>query len=161
MFTERADKLRPGHSLKSPGDGVPPVADVGAMISGERFPGLQHAIQEAVDQGATLTVGGEPWVHPYLEKGSYFKPTLLGDVNPDSSIAQMERKCSLCQCLSAIVEDQYSLRPHRPYHQVQHCRASDRDCERHALWSRSQRLRTSSRRLSQGCKASAVRHGRD
>ncbi|EJF67146.1 meiotic sister-chromatid recombination aldehyde dehydrogenase [Dichomitus squalens] len=90
LFTERADKLRPGHSLKSPGDGVAPVADVGAMISGERFPGLQHAIQEAVDQGATLTVGGEPWLHPYLERGSYFKPTVLGDVNPDAPIAQSE-----------------------------------------------------------------------
>ena len=92
MFTERADKLRPGHSLKSPGDGVAPVADVGAMISGERFPGLQHAIQEAVDRGATLTVGGEPWTHPYLERGSYFKPTLLGDVDPDTGVAQTERK---------------------------------------------------------------------
>ncbi|KAI0718937.1 meiotic sister-chromatid recombination aldehyde dehydrogenase [Cerioporus squamosus] len=90
LFTERADKLRPGHSLKSPGDGVAPVADVGAMISGERFPGIQHAIQNAVAQGATLTVGGEPWTHPYLERGSYFKPTLLGDVNPDSEIAQNE-----------------------------------------------------------------------
>ncbi|KAH9920227.1 meiotic sister-chromatid recombination aldehyde dehydrogenase [Epithele typhae] len=90
MFTERVDKLRPGHSLKSPGDGVAPVADVGAMIAGDRFPGLQHAIQDAVAQGATLTVGGEPWTHPYLERGSYFKPTLLGDVNPDASIAQSE-----------------------------------------------------------------------
>lgn len=92
LFSERADKLRPGHSLKSPGDGVAPVADVGAMISGERFPGLQHAIQDAVNQGAVLTVGGEPWTHPYLEKGSYFKPTLLGDVNPDAPIAQSERE---------------------------------------------------------------------
>ncbi|KAI0800757.1 meiotic sister-chromatid recombination aldehyde dehydrogenase [Fomes fomentarius] len=90
LLTERAEKLRPGHSLKSPGDGIAPVADVGAMISGERFPGLQQAIQDAVNQGATLTVGGEPWTHPYLEKGSYFKPTLLGDVNPDAAIAQSE-----------------------------------------------------------------------
>ena len=95
MLSERADKLRPGHSLKSPGDGVAPVADVGAMISGERFPGLQRAIQEAVDQGATLTVGGEPWTHPYLEKGSYFKPTLLGDVHPEAPIAQSERESYL------------------------------------------------------------------
>ncbi|KAM5536033.1 hypothetical protein V8D89_010291 [Ganoderma adspersum] len=90
LFTERADKLRPGHSLKSPGDGVAPVADVGAMIAGDRFPGLQHAIQNAVETGATLTVGGEPWTHPYLEKGSYFKPTLVGDVDPGSEIAQTE-----------------------------------------------------------------------
>ena len=62
------------------------------MISGERFPGLQHAIQSAVNDGAVLTVGGEPWVHPYLEKGSYFQPTVLGDVNPDAAIAQSERK---------------------------------------------------------------------
>ncbi|KAI9057003.1 meiotic sister-chromatid recombination aldehyde dehydrogenase [Trametes sanguinea] len=90
MFNERADKLRPGHSLKSPGDGVAPVADIGAMISGERFPGLQHAIQEAVDQGAILSVGGEPWHHPYLEQGTYFKPTVLGNVDPNSAVAQHE-----------------------------------------------------------------------
>ncbi|KAI0639926.1 meiotic sister-chromatid recombination aldehyde dehydrogenase [Trametes polyzona] len=90
MFSERADKLRPGHSLKSPGDGVAPAADVGAMISGERFPALEMAIREAVDQGAVQTVGGEPWLHPYLEQGTYFKPTVLGDVNPESSVAQHE-----------------------------------------------------------------------
>ncbi|KAI0828993.1 meiotic sister-chromatid recombination aldehyde dehydrogenase [Trametes gibbosa] len=90
MFNERADKLRPGHSLKSPGDGVAPAADVGAMNSGDRFPGLQKFISEAVDEGAVLSVGGEPWHHPYLEQGSYFKPTVLGNVNPDSTIAQHE-----------------------------------------------------------------------
>lgn len=92
MFTERADKLRPGHSLKSPGDGVAPAADVGAMVSGERFPGLQHALAAAVEQGAIQTVGGEPWRHPYLEQGTYFKPTVLGDVNPESDVAQHERE---------------------------------------------------------------------
>ncbi|KAI0361064.1 meiotic sister-chromatid recombination aldehyde dehydrogenase [Trametes cingulata] len=90
MFTERAEKLRPGHSLKSPGDGVAPVADVGAMVSAERFPGLERVVHDAVDQGAVLSVGGEPWQHPYLEQGSYFKPTVLGDVNPDSEVAQYE-----------------------------------------------------------------------
>ncbi|KAH9858318.1 meiotic sister-chromatid recombination aldehyde dehydrogenase [Lenzites betulinus] len=90
MFNERADKLRPGHSLKSPGDGVAPAADVGAMVSGDRFPGLEQFIGEAVEGGAVLSVGGQPWHHPYLEQGSYFKPTVLGNVDPESTIAQHE-----------------------------------------------------------------------
>ena len=124
MLSDRADKLRPGHSLKSPGDGVAPVADVGAMVSGERFPGLQHAIQQAVEQGAILTVGGEPWTHPYLEKGSYFKPTLLGNVNPESPIAQSERECAFR--ISIVVHSQSSsLRTYWPDHQVRYSCTSD------------------------------------
>ena len=65
------------------------------MVSGERFPGLEHAIHEAVDMGAVLSVGGEPWRHPYLEQGSYFKPTVLGEVNPECALAQSECKRQL------------------------------------------------------------------
>ena len=159
MFTERAEKLRPGHSLKSPGDTVPPAADVGAMIAGDRFPGLQHAIRDAVDQGAVLTVGGEPWTHPYLEKGSYFKPTLLGDVNPDSAIAQSERECSV-QRQWVTTHSDCSLRAYRSDHEVRDGRAGDRDCEQHSIWLGSKCLRPCARRVSEGREASSVRHGR-
>ena len=104
------------------------------MISGERFPGLQHAIQSAVNDGAVLTVGGEPWVHPYLEKGSYFQPTVLGDVNPDAAIAQSERKlfpamATLAHRLTLLP----SVRTHWPDHEVRDGRASDRDRQRHTV----------------------------
>ncbi|OBZ79189.1 putative aldehyde dehydrogenase-like protein C21C3 [Grifola frondosa] len=47
-------------------------------------------IRDAHESGAELDVGGEPFEHTYVEKGFYFKPTVVGNVDPESEIAQRE-----------------------------------------------------------------------
>ncbi|KAI0783294.1 meiotic sister-chromatid recombination aldehyde dehydrogenase [Abortiporus biennis] len=90
MLLERTKELRPGSALTRPDEGFIPTVDIGAMISSERFPEIKRVLETAVNHGATLDYGGEPWKHPYLDQGAYFQPTVVGDVDPESEIAQTE-----------------------------------------------------------------------
>jgi acyl-CoA reductase-like NAD-dependent aldehyde dehydrogenase len=47
-------------------------------------------VDDAVQKGAKLLVGGSSVKIPGYEKGHYFQPTLLIDVTPDMKIAQEE-----------------------------------------------------------------------
>ena len=69
------------------------TADVGAMINPARFEYLENVLEAAKNHGATIDVGGRRWQHPYLEHGSYFNPTVVGDVDPKSHLGQMESEC--------------------------------------------------------------------
>ncbi len=76
--------------MDKPTDGFITTADVGAMINHTRFDYLENVLETAVNHGATIDVGGRRWAHPYLEHGSYFSPTVVGDVDPKSHLAQAE-----------------------------------------------------------------------
>ena len=91
-LSERTQQLRLGSALSRPTDGLVPVVDCGAMIDNRRFGYLKQLIEEAVAHGAVLEVGGQPWPHPYLENGLFFSPTVIGNVDPASRIAQEECK---------------------------------------------------------------------
>jgi len=56
-----------------------------------RFPELERLIQDAVDAGAELVVGGKAWKHPYVDEGMYFEGTVVANVSPSMEIAQQER----------------------------------------------------------------------
>ncbi|THH26972.1 hypothetical protein EUX98_g7220 [Antrodiella citrinella] len=90
LISERAQQLRLGCTLTRPTDGLIPVVDCGAMIDNERFDHLRNLIEAAVSHGAVLETGGQPWPHPYLEHGLFFSPTVIGNVDPNSQIAQEE-----------------------------------------------------------------------
>ncbi|THG94255.1 hypothetical protein EW026_g7180 [Hermanssonia centrifuga] len=90
MIVERAKQLRLGTALSQPNDGFIPTVDVGAMISSDRFNDLERVLETAINHGATVDAGGVRWKHPYLEHGSYFSPTVVGNVAPDSELAQRE-----------------------------------------------------------------------
>jgi glyceraldehyde-3-phosphate dehydrogenase (NADP+) len=53
------------------------------MISESEAKRVAASIKESTNQGAKLLLGGE-------REGSYVQPTILTDVDPDSSIAQQE-----------------------------------------------------------------------
>ncbi|TCD64319.1 Meiotic Sister-Chromatid recombination aldehyde dehydrogenase [Steccherinum ochraceum] len=89
-LAERAQQLRLGCALSRPTDGLIPVVDCGAMISNDRFDELKALIEAAVNHGAIVETGGQPWPHPYLENGFFFSPTVIGNVDPNSEIAQRE-----------------------------------------------------------------------
>ncbi len=90
LLSERARKLRCGSVLSPSSEGYIAPVDCGAMISGARFPELERLVDAAVEEGATLEVGGRRWHHAYLEEGSYFGATILGNVHSSMEIAQTE-----------------------------------------------------------------------
>jgi len=89
-IVERTKELRLGTAMCQPTDGFMTTADVGAMVNSSRFDYLEQVLETAQNHGATIDVGGKRWPHPYLEHGSYFSPTVVGDVDPKSHLAQAE-----------------------------------------------------------------------
>ncbi|KAK4048506.1 Meiotic Sister-Chromatid recombination aldehyde dehydrogenase [Microbotryomycetes sp. JL201] len=72
-------------------NGQPRRVDVGAMVSDRLFDELETLIQEAVDEGARLLVGGKRASGvPGCESGHFFQPTLIVDVLPTMRLAQQE-----------------------------------------------------------------------
>ncbi|SPO35947.1 related to aldehyde dehydrogenase [Pseudozyma flocculosa] len=64
--------------------------DCGAMITDARFDRLEWLLDDAVQRGAKVLVGGKRFRHPKWTEGHYFQPTLVVDVTPDMPIAQEE-----------------------------------------------------------------------
>ncbi|CCM03749.1 uncharacterized protein FIBRA_05895 [Fibroporia radiculosa] len=89
MLVARVKDLRVGSTLSNPNDGFVSTADVGAMISPERVEATELLVRVAKDSGLDV-VGGTRYEHPYMEYGSYFHPTLVSPVHPESDIAQRE-----------------------------------------------------------------------
>ncbi|HLY43077.1 MAG TPA: aldehyde dehydrogenase family protein [Terracidiphilus sp.] len=75
----RMETLRVGHPLDK-------AVDIGAIVS----PAQLETIRRMVDGG--IAEGARCWQPdiPLPQKGSYFPPTLLTDVHPTASVAQME-----------------------------------------------------------------------
>lgn len=66
--------------------------DMGAMImGGSRFDELEQWINEIeTENKGKLLCGGKRYIHPNYPQGHYFQPTLISDLDPNSSIAQNE-----------------------------------------------------------------------
>ncbi len=70
------------------GDPRDPASEMGPLISAAQRDRVQAHVDTAVDEGAKLaTGGGRP---AGLDVGFYFEPTVLTEVDPDSTIAQEE-----------------------------------------------------------------------
>lgn len=70
------------------GDPTDPAVQMGPLISAAQLERVWAHVAGAVDDGAKLvTGGGRP---AGLDVGFYFEPTILTEVDPDSSIAQEE-----------------------------------------------------------------------
>ena len=92
FISDRTRSLRVGGALSA--DDVGTGVDVGSMISRERFQILQDIVEAAERQGAHVEFGGKPRVHPYLQHGAFFEPTVIGDVQREMDIAKQE--CKFC-----------------------------------------------------------------
>jgi aldehyde dehydrogenase (NAD+) len=69
------------------GDPWHPATVVGPLIRPEHRDRVEGVVERAVAGGATILAGGG---RPGLARGWYVNPTLVGDVAPDSEIAQEE-----------------------------------------------------------------------
>lgn len=62
-------------------------ADIGPLVSEDRLEEVESMVKEAVDAGAKVEIGGE---RGDLDKGYFYKPTILTNVNHDMKIIQEE-----------------------------------------------------------------------
>ncbi|MDT7766803.1 MAG: aldehyde dehydrogenase [Mycobacterium sp.] len=70
------------------GDPTDPEVQMGPLISSAQRDRVEAHVASALDDGATLAVGGHRPAG--LTEGFYFEPTILTDVAPDARIAQEE-----------------------------------------------------------------------
>ncbi|MYL29819.1 aldehyde dehydrogenase [Halobacillus halophilus] len=85
---ELINKLR--HHFESKALGNPrenKQADVGPLVSMDRIEEVESMVKAAVDAGARIEIGGE---RADMEKGFFFKPTILTNVTHDMEIMQEE-----------------------------------------------------------------------
>ncbi|WP_079477457.1 aldehyde dehydrogenase [Halobacillus salinus] len=85
---ELIEKLR--HSFESKTLGDPREnkdADVGPLVSKDRVEEVDSMVKEAVEAGAKVEIGGE---RGDQDKGFFYKPTILTNVNHESKIMQEE-----------------------------------------------------------------------
>ena len=78
-FIEKAEGLRLGDPLSDD-------TDIGPLVNANAIKKIDSQVNEAVREGAKVLVGGEQTG----KKGYFYKPTILGNVNPKMSIAQEE-----------------------------------------------------------------------
>lgn len=83
MLKERAEKLRLGDGLKE-------GTDVGPVIHDQALESIHNYVQIALREGGRLICGGERATEGDLAKGSFYKPTIIADVEPHHTIFKEE-----------------------------------------------------------------------
>jgi aldehyde dehydrogenase (NAD+) len=87
-YDEAVDILRDAMAGIGYGDPNDPGNFMGPLISDRQRSRVLGYVEKAVAEGATILLGGARPAH--LERGYFVEPTLFGDVNPSSTIAQEE-----------------------------------------------------------------------
>ena len=83
QLVARAEDLRLG-------DGLEASTDVGPVVNRSALEKIHSYTEIGVDEGAKLLTGGEVATENGLDKGSFYRPTVFGDVEPGMRIAQEE-----------------------------------------------------------------------
>jgi aldehyde dehydrogenase (NAD+) len=83
MVADRANTLRVG-------DGLEQGVDVGPCVNEGQQKTVQSYVEIGLQEGAKLVAGGMIPKERGLEKGWFYRPTIFGDVKPDSRLAQEE-----------------------------------------------------------------------
>jgi aldehyde dehydrogenase (NAD+) len=72
------------------GHGLEPDTDVGPVINRAAVEKIHSYTEIGISEGAKLLTGGEVATGNGLERGSFYRPTVFADVEPDMRIAQEE-----------------------------------------------------------------------
>lgn len=78
-FVQKADKLKVGDPLSDD-------TDIGPLVNASALKKIDSQVKEAIREGGEVLIGGEK----KGEKGYFYSPTVLKNVNPKMSIAQEE-----------------------------------------------------------------------
>ena len=87
-YEEGVEKIAAAMSTIAYGDPLDPANLMGPVVSQRQHDRVLGYIEKAKQEGARVVVGGGRPAH--LEKGYFVEPTLLADVDPDSTVAQEE-----------------------------------------------------------------------
>ncbi|MCX8054206.1 MAG: aldehyde dehydrogenase family protein [Ignavibacteria bacterium] len=83
LLKARTEKLRLGDGLKE-------GTDVGPVIHDKALEGIHNYVLKALQEGGRLICGGERATDGELAKGSFYKPTIIADVEPHHTIFKEE-----------------------------------------------------------------------
>lgn len=72
------------------GDGLTAGTMIGPLHSAQQRQVVEEQVQDAVQRGATALVGGERPAGELYERGNFYLPTLLADVDPESRVSREE-----------------------------------------------------------------------
>jgi lactaldehyde dehydrogenase/glycolaldehyde dehydrogenase len=79
---DRTSKLTVGNPMDNP--------DIGPKVSRMEVEKVEHMVNEAVQDGAEVLLGGKRLTEGQYEKGFWFEPTVLGNVNHTMNIMKKE-----------------------------------------------------------------------
>jgi aldehyde dehydrogenase (NAD+) len=71
------------------GDPADPQTQIGPVANARQFAHVQRLIKAGIDSGARLVAGG-PGKPEGINAGYFVRPTIFGEVDPDSAVAQEE-----------------------------------------------------------------------
>lgn len=83
LIIQESKSLKPGHGLSS-------KSDIGPLINKAAEKKMTEYVQSALEEGASLACGGKKPEGRDYEKGFYFNPTILTNVNKDMRVAKEE-----------------------------------------------------------------------
>lgn len=85
-YDEVAERLAERTSALRLGDPLDPATQVGPLVSAAQRAKVEDAVDRARRQGATVVAGGERPTGAELDRGWYYRPTLVTDVAPDHDL---------------------------------------------------------------------------
>ncbi len=88
-MAEAIDIARTAAQRAKVGDPLEETTRLGPVVGAEQFEKINALIQQGIDEGATLVVGG-PGRPEGLERGYYIQPTVFAHVTNDMTIARQE-----------------------------------------------------------------------
>ena len=86
VYAEFSDKLVAAVEMLKVGSGLDPDVQQGPLIDAAALAKVSHHIDDAISKGAKLLTGGKP----HALGGTFFQPTVLGDVEADMTVAADE-----------------------------------------------------------------------
>ncbi len=90
VYEEFLEKFKKSTEALTIGNGLTDKCDLGPMCTAKGIETAKRHIQDALDKGARLVCGGSKPEGEQYEKGFYFKPTILADVNHDMLVMTEE-----------------------------------------------------------------------
>jgi succinate-semialdehyde dehydrogenase/glutarate-semialdehyde dehydrogenase len=112
VYEAFSEKLVAAVETLQVGSGLDPDVQQGPLIDAAALAKVSHHIDDAISKGAKLLVGGKP----HALGGTFFQPTVLGDVSADMAVAADETFGPVAPLIRFSSEaDAIRMANHTPY----------------------------------------------